>query len=256
MTPPPDSSFAAGGILPPSGPSQTAYLRSFRRFKRGNAGSSREERAGSLLLPRGRSMTRFETSTELFRFAEKLMAQRLESLERDVAYCLKEKPYAPFPALLYCLATIDLLGALAGGQAHKSSPTTQQAADYMRLFMHYTDEHVRLLQTIFRHKLVHLASPKAVIEDSGRLIGWTYHHDNGQYHLKLSRLPQTRSVAIGSPSWTVDFDYEFEISIAHIVRDIRDSVYGPKGYLEALRTSADVQDCFSKAVEEIYNPAV
>lgn len=140
-------------------------------------------------------MTRFKTSTELWRFAEKLVRTRIESLERDVAYCLKEKPYAPFPALLYCFATVDLLGALAGGNAHRSSPTNQQAADYMQQFMHCTAEQVRLLQTIFRHKLVHLASPKAVIEDNGGMISWTYYHDNSQGHLKLRTLPQPRSIA-------------------------------------------------------------
>src|SRR5712692_11302426 len=191
-------------------------------------------------------MTRFRTSTELLQFAEKLVRTRVESLERDGAYCLKEEPYAPFPALLYCFATIDLLGALAGGNAHRFSPTNQQAAHYMQQFMHYSVEQVRLLQTIFRHKLVHLASPKAVIADNGRMISWAYDHDDSQRHLKLCKLPQPRSIAIGSPSWTVDFDHEFEISIVHLVRAVR----GFRAWAKRVSGNASGQHKSSGAVQE------
>lgn len=87
----------------------------------------------------------------------------MDSLENDVRHCLQE-PYAPFPALLYRFSTtIDLLGALYAGDATKNAATTRQSADYMQRFMNYTEEQSHLLQSLFRHKIVHLAQPKAVV---------------------------------------------------------------------------------------------
>ena len=82
--------------------------------------------------------------------------ERTSSLERDVRHCLQGQ-LAPFPALLYCFATIDFLAALVSGHADKKAPTTQQSIDYMTSFMNYTFENADILLNLFRHKLVHLA---------------------------------------------------------------------------------------------------
>ena len=60
----------------------------------------------------------FKNQTDLLDFARKFLRQRIMSLNKDVKHCLRE-PYAPFPAILYCFSTIDLLGALYQGQAEK-----------------------------------------------------------------------------------------------------------------------------------------
>jgi hypothetical protein len=97
-------------------------------------------------------MSKFATKQALVAFAEQFLRERIRSLEKDVRHCLR-KPYAPFPAILYCFSTIDLLGALRSGRARRSSGTTKQAADYMERFMNYRSEQSRLLQDIYRHKL-------------------------------------------------------------------------------------------------------
>jgi hypothetical protein len=49
----------------------------------------------------------------------------MSALRKDVNHCLQE-PFAPFPALLFCLANIDLLGALVAGQVLDRDPTTKK----------------------------------------------------------------------------------------------------------------------------------
>ena len=100
----------------------------------------------------------FTEQNELIRFAEGFVTTRIEALEKDVAHCLCE-PYAPFPAITYCFATVDLMGALCNGDASEKARTSPQTVDYMKRFMHYTAEQTDLLMKVFRHKIVHLAQP-------------------------------------------------------------------------------------------------
>ena len=197
-------------------------------------------------------MRKFAEQRELIKFAKDFIKERIDSLDKDVRHCLQE-PFAPFPALLYCFSTIDLLGALCAGDATRNAPTTPQSADYMQRFMNYTEEQSRLLQSLFRHKIVHLAQPKAVIEDNSRLICWRYWHESQEHHLKLVKLPQGSKVQVTS-SWEISCDYEFNISISHLVKDIRDSVESPNGYLTSLQKIPDLQDRFEKAIAQIYDP--
>jgi hypothetical protein len=196
-------------------------------------------------------MRRFGERNELIRFSKAFVAERIEALEKDVTHCLME-PYAPFPAIVYCFSTIDLLGALYAGNASEKNPSTSpQSIDYMRRFMHYTDENTKLLMKIFRHKIVHLAQPKAVSEYEGKKVAWRYWHDNGERHLKLTKLKEPVDRQLTS-CWTITADYEFEISIAHLAKDVADSVREPGGYLHALTTDTDLQDRFEKALSDIY----
>ncbi|MFH1282154.1 MAG: hypothetical protein ABII27_00640, partial [bacterium] len=170
---------------------------------------------------------------------------------KDITHCLSE-PYAPFPAILLCFATIDLLGALSNGDASRKAKTSEQSADYMKKYMNYTDEQAQLFIKIFRHKIVHLAQPKAVTEYNGKKVTWRYWHNNAEHHLNLSKLKEAVEVSITS-AYSIKADYEFEISIMHIVKDISNSVKKPEGYLHSLETNVDLQDRFEKAISEIYS---
>ena len=119
----------------------------------------------------------------MFSRAKPHITELLESLEKDVNWCLKGS--APVPALLYCFAIVDCLGALASGDASNHARTAVNSANYMKGFMGYSEEQARLIQQLFRHKLVHLAQPKPWILDNDRLILWRYWHDNSDAHLKL-----------------------------------------------------------------------
>jgi hypothetical protein len=82
---------------------------------------------------------------ELNKFANEFLNDLINRLEKDINHCLR-KPYAPFPAIIYCLATIDLLGALYTGEAagklkgkqkHKPNgrPTPPSTVSNSRRFM-------------------------------------------------------------------------------------------------------------------------
>jgi hypothetical protein len=94
----------------------------------------------------------------------KFLSERVNSLKRDVQICIKET--LPFSALLYCFATVDLLGSLYVGDATGDTRTygndvgtTSKARKYMTDIMKYPEYESTLLQNQFRHKIVHLAQP-------------------------------------------------------------------------------------------------
>jgi hypothetical protein len=63
---------------------------------------------------------------------------RVHSLHADVSHCIYVEPYAPFPAILYAMATIDLLGALVAGRADRYAKTSDNTATYLFWFMRYS----------------------------------------------------------------------------------------------------------------------
>ena len=210
------------------------------------------------------------TNTDFLKFATEFLSIRMSALDKDIDHCLTA-PYAPFPAIIYCLSTIDLLGALYAGQA-ASKPvmkyktpglkkqrimqpkTTKNSVRYMKRFMHYRLEAIRLLQNIFRHKLVHLAQPKPVIEDKKRIIAWRYYHKNMTRHLQLTRFKKPRPVK-GIIPYSLHCNYGFKISISKLKDDIVNSVSNsPNNYLNLLKTNKNLQINFRRAINEIYNP--
>jgi hypothetical protein len=107
----------------------------------------------------------FKDDMKLMHFAEEFIVKdRHNSLENDVNRCLpttkiEAAGYAPFPALLHCFSIVDLLGSLYAGNA-RSGNTTDNAARYMEKYLNYPKDKLRLLQKIYRHKIVHLSQPK------------------------------------------------------------------------------------------------
>ena len=120
-------------------------------------------------------------------------------------------------------------------------------------FMHYTDEQARVLQHMFRHKLVHLAAPRATIEDSGRVIAWEYVHEPHADHLSIKPLPPDSRVEPW-PGWEVPCDHRFFLSIAQLVLDVTNSVEGSNGYLNRLASDATLRTNCERALDTIYDP--
>jgi hypothetical protein len=195
-------------------------------------------------------MRRFTQQIELIKFARDTISEWTNSLEKDVKYCL-QGAFAPFPALLYCFATIDFLGALYSGRADNHATTTQQSISYITRFMNYNPENADFLLNLFRHKLVHLAQPDPVIRHGSELITWRYHHDNQQHHLKKIRLEPNSQLFITS-NWNISITHEFNISTMDFVRDIIDSVNRPNGYLDLLEKTPYLQDNFENAIAQLY----
>lgn len=152
------------------------------------------------------------------------------------------------------MATIDLLGALVAGRADRWAKTSPNARAYLTRFVRYTEEQARVLQQMFRHKLVHLAAPRATIEDRGRVISWRYVHCADPAHLTIQPI-QGSSVPVWT-GWDVPCDHEFVLSTAQLVRDIMNSVVKvPGGYLDRLALDGRLRENFERAFETIYDRA-
>lgn len=176
--------------------------------------------------------------------ARKLLKERTDSLMKDVRYCIlrnKGTPDwpAPFPALLYCFATIDLLGSLYGGDAKSPIGISGRTLKYMVNIMMYPEEKAELLQKVFRHKIVHLAQPKPISNINGKRYLWYYEHNNRNIHLNIKSTGQEK-------------EFWFRISIWSLVEDIVDSVFKPNGYLHCLENDSKLQSNFKKSYREIY----
>lgn len=202
------------------------------------------------------SIAPFKTPGELANHSSGMLQSRCDSLNKDVAHCLS-KPYAPFPAILYCFSTIDLLGALAAGRGDNTRPATQQSKSYMKLFMCYSEPIPTLLMGLFRHKLVHLAIPKAVFEyedntSAKHKVVWNYTHNTPQKHLKLESVPGMANIDNGL--WLIQYDQSFWLDIPSFACDIVNSVLGTNGYLSQLKTNVTMQSRYAAAVNDLYNP--
>jgi hypothetical protein len=194
----------------------------------------------------------FSDTNELIQFARTFLRDRTDSLQRDAQVCLHGAT-AAFPAILYCFSTVDLLGALLGGDAKSSTGMTNRAKEYAKRFMHYSEDQCSLLWGVFRHKIVHLAQPNAVKVFKGKKTTWGYWHDDGAHHLKLVPFfPPVHQTVTSGLAFNVE--QRFEISIRHFVADIIDSVHAPGGYLHALGSDEGLQKCFTDAVTHLYEP--
>jgi hypothetical protein len=200
-------------------------------------------------------MAAFADTDELIRFARTFLRDRTASLESDVLVCTTHGASATFPAILYCFSTIDLLGALLAGNAKREPGVTGRATAYARRFMHYSDDQCKLLWDLFRHKIVHLAQPKAVkhFNGNGKNTTWRYWHNDGAHDLKLVPLVPPVRVAVAS-GLSFEVEQQFEISIRHLIADVVDSVHAPGGYLHTLGSDPCLQKYFDNAVMDIYGP--
>ena len=67
------------------------------------------------------SIAPFKTDQELLTFARKFFANRVETFKKDIAICLtpnEREEHAYFPALIICIAFVDLLSGLHAGALH------------------------------------------------------------------------------------------------------------------------------------------
>lgn len=196
----------------------------------------------------------FSSPDDLKNFARKFIGERVTALKKDVDHCL-QKPYAPFPAIMFCFATVDMMGALVKGEAHSGSSTVSNTASYFKEYMGYTDEECFLMMNLFRHKLAHLSQPKIVVkyDPSGKFVTWHYHHDDVSMHRKIAPMPAGAAIEIKA-GWTIPVDQTFHLGIKQLVKEIEDSVYGQGGYFDKFGNNTDsLQENFKKAVARIYS---
>jgi hypothetical protein len=203
----------------------------------------------------------FQNVSELLEFASKFIVDdRLTSLENDIIRCVPkaqdklETPCnAPFPAILYCFAIIDLLGALYMGNA-LGGDTTRNSKQYMIDFIRYPRDKVKLLLQIYRHKIVHLSQPKSTIKYKDKILTWQHNENDPQKHLSIDPISGDLDV-YGIRK--VHGDAIFIVSIWKLKDDIRESVIkSPFGYLYRLKNEPKLQINFKKAVNQIFDTTI
>jgi hypothetical protein len=187
----------------------------------------------------------------------------MKSLENDVGRCTEIEndeihklfDTAPFPALCYCFATVDLLGALYAGDVREHRPSSTQARKYMVDFMGYKTDAAELLQDIFRHKIVHLAQPDPILVRNSHRIAWYIEtQSHPRIHLRLDNLsPTENKIKTVTSKLTLEWDQIFHISVRDFQHDIKNSVESPTGYLASLKSTPASQENFAKAILEIYS---
>jgi hypothetical protein len=198
----------------------------------------------------------FKDDVELMEFAEKfIINDRIASLENDVERCLpadkkEAAAYAPFPALMYCFSIIDLLSSLYAGNA-RSGNTTDNSARYMEDYLNYSRDKLRLLQKIYRHKIVHLSQPKFAMLHNKQIIAWRHDERIRSRHLTIEQKPGDAAV-LGSFG-KIHCDAQYIVSIKALKDDIKSSV---TRYLGDLKNNADLQSKFVTAINQIYDPVV
>jgi hypothetical protein len=189
---------------------------------------------------------------------------RLKSLEYDVNRCLrktkKSGAHSPFPALLNCLSTIDLLGSLFKGDTTLCA-STKNAKNYISTFMGYGPDETELLwKYLIRHKLVHLAMPQTAVKYNAKMtnykdktISWNLHEQDISKHLTI--IWNKENIIIGKNSnGKIKIDGKFVLNIKKLKEDIINSIRKtPDGYLARLKRDNSIQDKFMTAINEIYN---
>jgi hypothetical protein len=199
---------------------------------------------------------------DLVNFASKLIKrERLPSLKKDVETCVHNA--CSFPAILYCFSTIDMLGALYKGDM-KPGNTTKNSAEYMVKFMknngvNYTENQVRLLQKIYRHKIVHIAQPRPLIEIDSNKITWRYDDEDITKHLTVETASNPQPITAFLTPYSMYFNQVFVISILKLAHDVEDSVIRPNdGYWDMFSNNLlidgkGLQDNFRSAISDMYD---
>ena len=189
-------------------------------------------------------MHKFKDPIELLIHARGHVEQAVNSLRRDVKNCLKsEIEPAPFPAMLFCFATINLLGSLFTRRADKGADDKLISIFYMTRFMQYSTENAILIE-LFGHKLAHLAQPNPLVRYGLERVTWRHHQHDRQFHLK--------KIPLDSGShWHIPVTHEYNISINDFAKDIRDSAMGLNGYYNTLEYSPYLQSNYELAINRI-----
>lgn len=177
----------------------------------------------------------------LSEIATDIANERCNSLLKDVKYCVAEENSnipgwpTPYPALLYCFATIDLFASFYTGRFNKNSKNMEK---YLTDLMEYDQNVTDMVMGIFRHKLVHTAQPKLFFKNiNGQMYSWGYAHNDGRRHLTVEKSEDSK---IASTFW---------LSIIHFAEDINRSVRElDRGYISRLNNESILQENFQKVL--------
>ncbi len=146
--------------------------------------------------------------------------------------------------MLLVLTHIDLLGYLYKGSS-KSSYAVGFIRDYLgRIDPRYV-EVGGLLYDALRHGMVHLATPKRIRLQDGKILDFLFIRSGRREDcLKIKKIPETQRTGV------VDI-YRLTLDIPLLYRDLLSAI---DMYVEDIRHNQELSDVFSKAFETRRKP--
>ena len=121
----------------------------------------------------------------------------------------------------------------------------------MEDYLKYPRDKLRLLQKIYRHKIVHLSQPKFAMLYNKKIIAWKHDERIPARNLTIEHKPGDAHI-LGSYR-KIRCDAEYIVSIKALKDDIKSSA---TRYLADLKNNADLQSKFVTAINQIYDPVV
>lgn len=179
--------------------------------------------------------------------------RKIDSLERDSYRAFTDKievthllgaGAAPFPIVLFCMATLDFFSAAyLGYSEQKRNPNrinqTDRMTEFLNKYLKYDKNISKIALEIFRHKMVHLAEPIIQIGRSDKIRGW-----------------EIASIQADGDHWTiVKFDSQgnklVRFGVNNFISDLRKGILEQEGYLQDLEKDPQLQKNYLSFWKEI-----
>lgn len=142
-----------------------------------------------------------------------------------------------YGSMMMCFAYVDLFSALWRGDVNTSGQS-KRMVDFIGRYLRYDGEAAEVAVTIWRHKLMHTARPRALeIEGSGKryywLLQWGEPHLDRDDHFRFTETADMRVLGIG---------------LTFLIEDLRKGV---RVYFEELDDSPELEENFTRARQNI-----
>ena len=208
----------------------------------------------------------FQTDDEVVSFARSWLQVRSRFVRKNVRCCLTANERGErgwFPALMESCAFLDLLATLYRGSKFASLEDVQAYSAEFLDPNHYPQDELGILWAGFRHKIAHQAHPYYVldtelekIKGQPRRIVWTVVHKDLKPPLQLIKVDEKASLTSPKPMvpWPVPYGYRIIISPLRIQIDLRNSIYGAKGYLKWLEGNRIGRENFAMGMVRFFPP--
>jgi hypothetical protein len=189
------------------------------------------------------------------------VSTRTSGFLKDIEICLKDTPngiaggytHAYFPALAACCGFLEYMTGLHRGKLAKiGAPDIQQWAGDHLSKVNYTDDIVRVLFDGFRHSVAHRGIATGVWKDIAtkhrpeRRITWKLTELSAQ---PACQLIEEKCCLTKDPPWSSPYTHRIHISLRTLADDLAD---GATQFATKLRTSADLQAKFRRAMQTLY----
>lgn len=210
------------------------------------------------------SISPFTSEKELLDYARWFLRFHVRAFRKDLAICMTgnaKRDHAYFPALITCIAFADLLSGLYAGKL--DYPRLPELRAYIAKFFRNKGNyvHVDILYMMFRHKIAHIAYPYYVFDTADknippprRRIVWTVGIYRRKKPIELRDYSTTRTISRTKTPWPVPYTSRIFVSLTALPIDIANSVYGPSGYLQHLRSDPAARAHFAQCMRVFAAP--